>query len=278
MTHVEELVQDAVGAYGAELRTGGRHADTDLPGWFYEPTVLSGVEREARIEGEEIFGPVVTVEPFRDEDEALRLANGSSFGLGASVWTRDLARAQRVAPAARRGLGLDERRRVLVRLRPGFVGWDEGAPASAARTASTASTSSSRVKYVDLDRGPRPRAVVVPLRQGCARRGRGRGGAALRRGRYRGTRRARGHTGAGSGGSGGGTFPGRERASRTWTRPARSGWSTSAASPCRGGGRSHGRCCGWRRRRLRGSARCRRVTRSRRRSSRGSWPPSGRAS
>ena len=100
---VEDLVAHAL-ERGAEAVTGARRPDVGLPGWFYEPTVLVGGDPQARIEREEIFGPVVTVQPFDDEDEAVELANGTSYGLGASVWTRDLDRARRLAPRIEAGM------------------------------------------------------------------------------------------------------------------------------------------------------------------------------
>ena len=78
--------------------------DVALPGWFYEPTVLVGGDPESRIEQEEIFGPVVTVQPFDDEDEAVHLANATSFGLGASIWSREVARARRLASRIEAGM------------------------------------------------------------------------------------------------------------------------------------------------------------------------------
>jgi acyl-CoA reductase-like NAD-dependent aldehyde dehydrogenase len=95
---VEELVDDAQ-ANGVVARTGARRPKTGLPGWFYEPTVLSGERIDARVNEEELFGPVVTVEPFTGEEEAVQRANGSAYALGASVWTQDAARARRIAGA-----------------------------------------------------------------------------------------------------------------------------------------------------------------------------------
>jgi succinate-semialdehyde dehydrogenase/glutarate-semialdehyde dehydrogenase len=95
-TRVEKLVGDAR-ANGAIVRTGGGRPEIGLPGWFYEPTVLSGDRIEGRVTSEELFGPVVTIEPFTGEDEAVRLANESPYGLGASVWTQDAARARRIS-------------------------------------------------------------------------------------------------------------------------------------------------------------------------------------
>ncbi|MFG2526841.1 aminobutyraldehyde dehydrogenase [Streptomyces sp. NPDC048516] len=73
-------------------------------GWFHAPTVVAGVRQDDEIVQEEIFGPVVTVQPFTDEAEALRLANGVRFGLAASVWTADHARAMRATRALHTGI------------------------------------------------------------------------------------------------------------------------------------------------------------------------------
>jgi betaine-aldehyde dehydrogenase len=83
---------------GARLVTGGRAARLDsVPGgWFVEPTVFAEVTDGMRIAREEIFGPVMCVLPFDDEDEAVRRANDTQFGLAAGVFTRDIARAHRV--------------------------------------------------------------------------------------------------------------------------------------------------------------------------------------
>ena len=86
---------------GAELVLGG--SQVGERGYFHEPTVFTGVRNDMRIAQEEIFGPVMGILPFRDEDEAYRIANDVSFGLAAGVWTNDLRRAQRATRALKAG-------------------------------------------------------------------------------------------------------------------------------------------------------------------------------
>ena len=83
---LEQQVADAV-AKGAHVRTGG--TVPDRPGWFYEPTVLENVTPEMRLYLEEAFGPVASVYRVADRDEALALANSTTFGLSSAVWTND---------------------------------------------------------------------------------------------------------------------------------------------------------------------------------------------
>ena len=89
----QALVQDALDK-GARLRVGGHPIDGD--GTFFEPTVITGVRGDSAILHEEVFGPVAAVTSFSTEDEAVRLANDTEYGLVAYVFTRDLARGQRM--------------------------------------------------------------------------------------------------------------------------------------------------------------------------------------
>ncbi|WP_135501994.1 aldehyde dehydrogenase family protein [Roseovarius aestuariivivens] len=94
------MVSDAE-RQGARLVTGGRKMN--IPGAFLEPTVLSQVTPDMSIAQEEVFGPVLSVMSFRDEAEAVRIANGTEYGLVAGVFTRDLNRASRAAQKLRAG-------------------------------------------------------------------------------------------------------------------------------------------------------------------------------
>ncbi|MEU5403923.1 NADP-dependent succinic semialdehyde dehydrogenase [Streptomyces sp. NPDC005963] len=93
---VEELVDDAL-AHGATAACGGRRPSGLDRGWFYEPTVLTGVNPSMRIHREEAFGPVATVYRVADLDEAVALANDTPFGLSSNVWTRDEGETARFA-------------------------------------------------------------------------------------------------------------------------------------------------------------------------------------
>lgn len=82
---------------GATLRYGGKRPDVGLPGYFFEPTVLTETNNDMRVCQEEIFGPVAAIMPFDTEEEVLRLANDTEYGLAAGVWTSNLQRAMRMS-------------------------------------------------------------------------------------------------------------------------------------------------------------------------------------
>ncbi|MCW2648025.1 MAG: gabD [Pseudonocardiales bacterium] len=89
---VEELVSDAV-AKGARVVVGGQRPDG--PGWYYPPTLITGITKDMRMYGEEVFGPVASLYRVPDLDAAMELANDTDFGLGSNIWTDDEAERER---------------------------------------------------------------------------------------------------------------------------------------------------------------------------------------
>ncbi len=89
---------------GAELALGGARILQETGGFYMQPTILTGVSPGARVVQEEVFGPVLAVQKFRTDEEAVRLANGTDYGLAAGVWTANLSRAHRMVAGIRAGI------------------------------------------------------------------------------------------------------------------------------------------------------------------------------
>lgn len=109
LAKIESYVQMAHEQGGRVLCGGGRVPAESLParcrdGLYFQPTVIEGLANDCRVIQEEIFGPVVTIQRFRGEDEAVALANSTPYGLAASIWTSDLSRAHRMGERVQSGI------------------------------------------------------------------------------------------------------------------------------------------------------------------------------
>lgn len=107
--HFEKVLSyiDLAKEEGGKVLCGGQYKDLSgesLNGWFIEPTVIEGLDQACRTNQEEIFGPVVTIQPFDTEEEALKLANSTKYGLASVVWTQNIDRAQRIATNIHAGI------------------------------------------------------------------------------------------------------------------------------------------------------------------------------
>ncbi|GIN20358.1 aldehyde dehydrogenase [Siminovitchia fordii] len=89
---------------GGHLIYGGKKPARLEKGWYFEPTIFEHTDNQSKITREEVFGPVLSVIPFRDEAEAIQLANSTDYGLAAGIWARDISKAHRVAKAVRAGI------------------------------------------------------------------------------------------------------------------------------------------------------------------------------
>jgi len=154
--NVESHVEDAR-SRGARILIGGSRR-TDLGPNFFAPTVLADVTHQMRVMREETFGPLLPIAPFDSDDEAIRLANDSEFGLAASVWTRNRDRGEKIARRIHAGT-------VMVNDTVSCFGISE-APHGGVKASGVGRTHGRfgleemvRIKYLDSDRLPRMKKV-----------------------------------------------------------------------------------------------------------------------
>jgi acyl-CoA reductase-like NAD-dependent aldehyde dehydrogenase len=102
LENMERIVDKTVKEEGAELLTGGQRINNKR--YFFSPAILKNVLPHMEISQEEVFGPVVPIITVDDEKEAIKIANDSKFGLGASIWTQDLDKAERLSDLVQAGM------------------------------------------------------------------------------------------------------------------------------------------------------------------------------
>ncbi|MEQ8472775.1 MAG: aldehyde dehydrogenase [Marinoscillum sp.] len=105
LQHLEKVEQFVVRAKaeGGKILSGGNRLEID-GGYYFEPTIIEGLDEHCEINQQEVFGPVVTLIPFKDEEDAIQKANSTQYGLAAVVWTENLKRAHRVAHQVKSGI------------------------------------------------------------------------------------------------------------------------------------------------------------------------------
>ena len=101
LENMESLVTESVNT-GAEVIAGGERVN--IKGYFYRPTIIKNVSPKMRIASEEVFGPIAPIITVNDENEAVKIANNSKYGLGASIWTQDLGKAEKLSRAVESGI------------------------------------------------------------------------------------------------------------------------------------------------------------------------------
>ncbi|MGV9194752.1 aldehyde dehydrogenase family protein [Microbacterium sp. MC2] len=156
LRRIEEYVEAGL-AEGARALTGARRPEVagHSGGTFYTPTIFVDVDPATRIAQEEIFGPVLAVLPFRDEDEAVRLANDVPYGLAAGIWTKDLSRMHRIAERVEAGIVWGN---TMHALSPGapYTGWKQSGLGFEGGPEQAESFTRSKIVWISLD-GTSPR-------------------------------------------------------------------------------------------------------------------------